>query len=142
MQLFALGGGEEITLANALACTNSSNCPEPLVAMNHLQFQTTLELMEEEGLSFFIDLWSGTGGAIEIEVECMGSGASDACTGNVALELQNEGTNVHGLFSETFNTLAGGKLGTCTTGGVEAFIIEGLVIILLTEGGTLAVSSE
>jgi hypothetical protein len=141
-ELLALSGGAAITLANMLLCTNTSNCPEPLVVWINLPYKTTLELMEEEGVSFFVDLFEGTGGAPSYEVECMGSGTSDTCTGNVVLEAKNEGTNVDGLFNDAFNVLAGNSLVSCSVAGTASGIVEGLSTILLTEGGTLAVSSE
>jgi hypothetical protein len=141
-ELLALGGGAAITLANMLLCTNSANCPEPLVAAINLPYTTTLELMEEEGVSSFADLFAGTGGAPGYEVECMGSGTADTCTGNVALEVKNEGTNVDGLFNDPYNVLAGNTLANCTVAGAAAGLVEGLGTTLLTEGGTLAVSSE
>jgi hypothetical protein len=141
-ELLALGGGAAITLANMLACTNSSNCPEPLITFLNLPDITTLELMEEEGVSRFADLLEGTGSFLGYEVECMGSGTSDTCTGNTAVEIKNEGTNVDALFSDAFSVLAGDTLTSCSVGGSVTGLIEGLVTILLTEGGTLAASSE
>ena len=109
---------------------------------DHLPYKTTLELMEEEGSTFFVDLFEGTGGAPGIEVECMGSGTADECSGNVALKITNEGSNVDGLFEDAFNTLAGNKLANCSVAGNEAWLTEGLTTMLLTAGGTLAASSE
>jgi hypothetical protein len=140
-ELLALAGGAAISLTNALLCTNSANCPEPLVVWINLPYKTTLELMEEEG-NFFADLFEGTGGAPGFEFECMGSGASDTCSNNLALQVTNEGTNVDSLFSDAFNTLAGLQLGNCITAGEKALVTEGLTTVLLTEGGTLAASSE
>ena len=141
-ELLALAGGSAINLTNALVCTNSLNCPEPLVVASHLPYKTTLELMEEEGSTFFVDLFEGSGGAPGYEVECMGSGTADECTGNVALKMTNEGSNVDGLFEDAFNMLAGDKLANCSVAGTEAGLVEGLGTTLLTTGGTLAVSSE
>ena len=98
--------------------------------------------MEEEGSTFFVVLAEGTGGAPGYEIECMGSGTSDECSGNGAAKVTNEGSNVDGLAEDAFNTLAGDKLASCSIAGVESGIIEGLATVLLTEGGTLAVSSE
>jgi hypothetical protein len=141
-ELLALGGGAAITLANMLTCTNSSNCPEPLIAPVNLPYKGTLELMEEEGVSSFAGLVEGTGGAPGYEVECMGSGTSDTCTGNPVGELKNEGSNVDGLANDAYNVLAGNSLANCMVAGTSAGLIEGLATGLLTEGGTLAVSSE
>jgi hypothetical protein len=136
--------GIEVTLANMLECTNSSNCPEPLVSAVDLPYPTLAELMEEEGVTnpTFVDLFTGTGGAPGYEVNCMGSSASDTCTGNVAIELKNEGSNIDGLFNDAFNLLAGDQLANCVTAGEHAGVVEGLGTVLLTEGGTLAISSE
>jgi hypothetical protein len=133
--------GMLVTLVSQLMCTNTANCPEPLVAAIDLPYKGTLELMEEEGVSSFVTLLEGTGGAPGYEVECMGSGTSDTCTGNVAIEIKNEGTNVDGLFNDAFNVLAGNALANCTVAGAGGGLVEGLGTVLLTEGGTLAASS-
>ena len=62
--LLALSEGAAISLTNPLACTNSSNCPEPLVVWVNLPYKTTLELMEEEELVSFADLVEGAGGPL------------------------------------------------------------------------------
>ncbi len=131
----------------ALTCTNQENCEEPLVWAIGLPYETEVELMEDSG-TFFADLLlaKGTGGEVGYEIECMKSviGAiTDECkTSEGVAELKLEGTNLVGVFSEAFTTLAGAKLANCTQGGTESGIVEGEGVEKLNEGGELTASSE
>jgi len=134
----------------AAACVNVENCEEPLLWAVHLGWETEVELLEEDGGPFFVNLilphGTGTGINPGWEIECMKSiiGAiTDECTAAEAgAELTLEGTTLLGNFSEAFNELAGLKLGNCTLGGTETGVVEGGGIIALNGGGELTASSE
>jgi hypothetical protein len=126
----------------ALACTNVSNCPEPLVWAVHLPWESLLELMEEGTEVFFADLLFSSGaGNPGWEVECMGTTTTDECT--VVEGVSNstsEGNNIDSEFSEAFTELAGLKLANCVTGGNEVGLVTGLGTISLVGGGALTAS--
>ena len=126
-----------------VTCTNTANCGgTPKVWMVGLPWKTTAELMVDGTETFFVDLLIG----FKFEPECtvLGTKVTDECTiPEVAIQLTNEaGGTVDGNFSDAFQELAGLKLGTCTIGGAESFVINGLMSTLLTSGTALTVSSE
>lgn len=125
----------------ALTCTGDQNCGSPKVWAVHLPWKTLLELMEDEGASFFVDLIeSGTGGSPGWYAECtVIVKIEDECTGTAAVNMTNEAGGVDGLFEDPFNVLAGLKLATCTQGGAETGIVNGLGTTTVATG-TLSVS--
>lgn len=147
-ELLSLAGAavaQTLGTTTAIACTNTANCTEPLAIAQDLPWTATLDLIEETGLpnpSFALLLTTGTGAAPGYEVECMGSGTSDLCVGESAQKVTNEGTNVDVMFEDAFNELAGFFQANCNTAGARTGLVEGLGTLLLTGGGTLAVSSE
>jgi hypothetical protein len=130
----------------ALACTNSLNCPTPLVWAINLKWHTFLTLITVGTEEFFaiLLLEEGTNGKPGWEVQCMGEigEPSDTCTAEAegVAEAKNEGTGVDATFSQAFTELVGVKLAKCS-GGRETGIVAGLGLIEDTGGGTLAVSS-
>jgi hypothetical protein len=144
-------GGVEIgtpLTGEALACVNVKGCENPLVWADNLPWPTLLELIELDNATVewsFVILLFGTGGGPGWDVECMSiiptSELCEATAGGV-VGATNEATNVDGEFSEALTELIGLKLADCTVGGPETGIVEGLGIILDTEGGNLQVSSE
>ena len=125
-----------------ITCTNDQNCPGAALWIVDLPWIVSLELMEEEGSGFFaLLLGSGGSGLPGYEIECAGANISDECTAEIANKATNEGANVDTLFEDAFNILVGHKLFNCTMALSEAGSISGLGTILLTGGGTLAVSS-
>ena len=134
----------ELVETSGILCTNTTNCPEPLVWAFGLPWLTLTELMVDGTEEFFVDLLTSTvaGQAIGYHIVCMGSGLSDLCTTTEAVaKLTNEANGtVDGEFSEPFTELAGLKLANCEMAGNEKGIVEGLGFILLTGGGSLAVS--
>jgi hypothetical protein len=130
----------------ALECINEKGCENPLVWPDNLPWPTLLELMEDTEI-FFVILMFGSSAPVGPgwDVECMSIiPTSELCEApaGAAVKATNEATNVDGEFSEVFTELAGFKLANCTVGGTETGIVEGLGIILDTEGGNLQVSSE
>lgn len=135
-------------VGTALVCVNHANCPEPLVWPVNLPWNTLAELMIEGTETFMVDLILSSGaGSPGWEVQCMGSTTSDECTTAEGItRLTNEPTDVEGFFEESFTELAGLELANCVTGGPKTGTVNSVVgtggLILLTEGGTLQVSSE
>jgi hypothetical protein len=128
---------------SGLACTNSGNCPEPLVWAVGLPYKTQAELMVEGTETWFVDLFTNATKEIGYHVECMG-GISDLCIApEVIVHLGNEANGtVDGEFSDPFTELAGLKLANCELAGPEGAKITGLGFTLLTGTGSLSVSSE
>jgi hypothetical protein len=136
--------GGEVSLTSlegtALACTNEANCPEPLVWPVKLPWPTEVELMEADGVSYFIVLILGEPG---YHVECMGSLSDECKAPEGAFELTLEGATLLASFSDAIATeLAGQKLGACTLGGAEQGIVEGGGTVSDAEGGELTASSD
>ena len=144
-ELLSLAGVREDSLTvGTLSCTNDENCGEPLSVPVHMPWKTELQLMEEEGKSFFVKInYASSGvGNPGYEVECMGPKLSDECTDpEGSTEALNVGSNVEEVALDSFNVLAGDKLSNCISSGTEAGEAEGKGTTLLTAGGTLAVSS-
>jgi hypothetical protein len=141
--VLTLAGGE-VNLTSlegtALACTNEANCPEPLLWTVKLPWETEVELLEADGVSYFIVLILGEPGW---HLECMGSLSDECKVPEGAFELTLEGASLLALFSDTITTeLAGQKLGTCTLGGAETGIVEGEGTIVPAGGGELTASSD
>jgi hypothetical protein len=141
--------GEAISLTAlsglALSCTSETGpCTGIEVWAINLPWPTDLELMVEGTESFFADLILMKGEANPgWAVFCKNLSVEDICEALEGVSQKtNEGSNVDTNFTEAFTELAELKLGSCTQGGVESAIVEGLGTILLVEGGTLAVSSE
>jgi hypothetical protein len=145
--VLSLLGGEVSLIpleGTALACTNEANCPEPLVWAVKLPWPTEVELMEADGVSYFIVLILNEPGW---HVECMGSLSDECKAPEGAFELTLEGASLLALFSDTIATeLAGQKLATCTLGGAETGVVEeeleGSGTIVPAEGGELTASSD
>jgi len=126
-----------------LLCVDVSSghtCAEPLVWAEELPWGTELELMIDEGTTFFVDLILGAA----YYIECMSLKISELCSvAETATELINEANGtVHILFSDPFQLLAGLALANCTLAGNATGEVTGLGFILDSEGGTLAASSE
>jgi hypothetical protein len=124
-------------------CTNIENCSSPLVwADLETPWRTEAELMEEGTETFFVDLLFNGGYYVECS-SILGPIAELCSSTETAIQLTNE-TNgtVDALFSDTFQVLAGLKLGTCTGGGVETAEVNNLGTIALVSGKALSVSSE
>ena len=125
-----------------LLCTDQSGglCPEPLVWAEKLPWLTEAELMIDGTETFFVDLILA--GAYYLI--CMGNSVEDLCEApELAVKLTNlAGGIVDNEFSDAFQTLAGLNLGTCTVGGANSAIVEGLAEQLLASGESLTVSSE
>jgi hypothetical protein len=132
----------------ALSCTNQAGCENPLLWADNLPWKTLLELMEDPaGTNFFVILIFSEGANVGPgwDIECMGIiPTSELCEfpEGAVVQATNEVTNVNAEFTEAFTELAGFKLANCSIGGAEKDVVEGLVIILDTEGGNLQVSSE
>jgi hypothetical protein len=123
-----------------IPCVNDGNCPEPLAWADKLPWKGELELMEDTGGPFFVELLLDSG----YHIVCMGSGTSDLCESAVsAAKVTNEAGGVlDAEFSESFTELTGLELGNCNTAGAKTGIVEGLGTTKLLETGTLTVSSE
>jgi len=146
-ELLVLGGTRAIPTATltgeALLCTNIENCTEPEVWAD-VPFESEVELMVDGAETFFVDLLFKAG----YYVQCLVAGVTiaelceqtEANPGIVKLTNEANGT-VDGEFLDSFQTLGGGVLGTCTLGGAESSEVSGLGITLET-GVSLSVSSE
>jgi hypothetical protein len=124
----------------------SATAPAEVVAVN-LGWETEVELMEDDGSTFFVILFTSNNGSLAVgwtsECTIAGVRAEDACTTTqVVGELTLEGTNLLENFSDAFTELAELKLANCSVGGTEKALAEGGGIIALSEGGELAASSE
>jgi hypothetical protein len=129
---------------SGLACTNSGNCPEPLVWAVGLPYKIQAELMVEGTETWFVGLATNAAKELGYHIECMG-GISDLCVAAEAIgHLGNEANGtVDGEASDPFTELAGMKLASCELAGPEGAIISGLGFALLTgTTGSLSVSSE
>ena len=124
----------------ALTCANTKNCTEPLVWAEELPWKTEVELMEDGGSTFFVDLWINS----KFYMECLVLGVSvnELCQApTIAADLSNEAGGVVDLgFSDAFQELAELKLGECG-GRAETYILEG-VLRTTPDAGSLTVSSE
>jgi hypothetical protein len=129
-----------------LACTNSANCPEPLIWADNLPWKLVAELMVDGTETFFVGLLLSSGaGNPGYHIACMGNSLSDLCEINPGIsKLTNTAEGLDGESSEVFTELAEGKLGNCITAGNEKGIVEGLGFLLFTEAtlGPITVSSE
>jgi hypothetical protein len=139
--------GTPLGTGTALECTNQANCENPLVWADNLPWPTLLELIELDNPTpewSFVILILGTGGGPGWDVECMSIiPTSELCEAPEGVAgAMNEVTNVHGEFNDALTELLGLQLATCTVGGTQVGVVEGLGIILDTEGGNLQVSSE
>ncbi len=124
-----------------LVCTDTKNCENPLVWAEELPWETELELMEGvTGGPFFVDLILN--GRYYAECTLLGTKMNELCSApEVAVQATNEepGT-VTLLFSDSFQELAGLKLGACGS-NAETAEITGEGLILVFGGGQLTVSS-
>ncbi len=114
-------------VAPGMKCTDRLNCTEPATvwAVN-LGWESEVELMEDLGAVFFVDLITSANGTKTVgwEVEC--NGLSDTCEAAEAVaEIHLNFAILLGTFSRAFTELAGAKLGTCTLGGANTGIVEG-----------------
>jgi len=128
-----------------LACTNTTNCPEPLAWADNLPWNTLLELMVDGTEEFFVDLLlSGGKGNPGYHVVCMGtSGLEDLCSAETNIsKYTNTAEGLNGEFSVVFDELAEVKLPNCTLAGMEKGVVEGLGITLLTETGAPALTAS
>jgi hypothetical protein len=124
--------GVEIPLTaltgTALLCleVTGGNCTEPEVWASGLGWNTLLELMEVNGVSFFVDLILNGGWYAQCLV--LGVTASETCTAaEAAVEVTNEaGGVIDNTFSDAFQELAGLKLANCSVGGNETGEVNGL----------------
>lgn len=134
----------------SITCTAQSTCassPAPVVWPVNLPWETEAELMEDEGLIYFVDLLTaknGNGVGYELECTVLGIKSSDECTATpgVAELTLDAGVQLLGNFSDAFTELAEAKLGHCTFAGGETGIVEGGGLFTLTGGGELTVSSD
>lgn len=133
---------KEVLLGRALACLNVENCASPKVWAEEGPWKTLAELMVDGTTNFFDNLVVGE--AWHLECTILGTKATDLCkTAETAVELDDEAMGlVDAIYNDTFQSLAGLKLGTCTLGGVESGVVEGLLSMLLTNGEALSISSE
>lgn len=122
----------------ALECTNSKDCTEPLVWAEELPWKTELELMEDGGASFFVDLLIN--GRYYAECLVLGISMNELCEAPTTAVAITNGPPVTATFSEAFQELAELKLGSCA-GRAETAIVEGSATIT-PDAGTLTVSSE
>ncbi len=121
-------------------CTNTKNCESPKVWPVLLPWVTELELLEEDGGPFFINLLLAAGWYAECTI--LGVKSAEECTGESAILTTNEAGGVVGsLFSEEVRELAGLKLGNCSAGGVETGHVIGSGTIKPVGGGSLTASS-
>jgi hypothetical protein len=142
LTLAGVAAGEPL-VGPGITCTNTANCGgTPKAWAAKLPWKTVAELMIDGTETFFIDLIINS----EYEAECtvLGTKVTDNCASTeLATELVNDpGGDVDVKFSDPFQELAGLKLGTCTVGGAESAVIDGLATQLLTSGTALTVSSE
>jgi hypothetical protein len=142
--------GGQLVMGTGITCEAQETCagsPAPLVWAANLPWETEAELMEDEGLIYFVDLLTGAAGkGVGYELECtvLGVKASDECVslpGFAELTLDS-GPVLLGNFSEAFTLLAEAKEGTCTFAGGETGIVEGGGTFSLVGGGELTVSSD
>jgi hypothetical protein len=123
-----------------LLCTNTQNCTEPEVWAD-VPFESEAELMIDEGVTFFVDLLLNAGWYVQCLI--LGITASELCELQLIDQLTNEANGtIDVALSETFQLLAGGKLGNCTVGGVETLEVNGLETMLDPDGTPISVSSE
>ena len=128
----------------AISCADTENCGEALAWAVNLPWLTQLELMEDEGTPFFVDLLTANGkGNPGYEVECMSSGLTDTCeAAEAASKVEVIGTELNSEFTEAFTLLAGLSNPNCQVAGNGAGIVMGLGIIKGDGAGALTVSSE
>jgi|ERR1700729_602208 len=132
-----------------MKCVSQTTCassPTPVIWPVGLPYEGEVELMEDEGHTFFVALLTTHGGGApgwEIECTVLGVKTTDECTSpNSVAELSLEGTTLLVKDSEAFTLLAEGRLGMCTFAGGETGILEGEGAIALSGGGELTASSE
>jgi len=135
-----------------ITCEAQSTCastPAPLVWPVNLPWETEVELMEDEGKIYFVDLITSKIGEVGYELECtvLGVKSTDECKATTAasqLTLSPVGGSVVllGEFSEAFTLLAEAKLGKCTFAGGETGEVEGGGAFGMVGGGELTVSSD
>lgn len=144
-----LGGISTTPLSGeGLVCSDDLNCPEPdRVWAEHLPWNTEVELAEEGGEIFWVDLLK-TGGAGNPAWEVTCFGIEDLCEATeaaVQLLLSADAKTLLGEFSEGFRELMGAPTGTCERGGAGSGLvfsdIEG-PITLQGIAEELSVSSE
>jgi hypothetical protein len=150
-KVFNLGETEEISssplVGKGLACTNVKNCAfgAPQVYPVHLPWNTLLELLEEPGVTIFVDLiLSGGSGNPGWEVEC--PFGTDECTASVGVvEVTNNATSndIDTQFTEAVRELAEAPLATCTQSGeASGHVVSDALALLTSTAGTVAASSE
>jgi hypothetical protein len=141
----ALSGLELTGCTSVVGCSSSSPIKFWLV---DLPWSTEVELMEDTGGPFFVDLILEDGNGLPgWTVECTDVlTLQDTCKfePEAIVKLTNEGESVDALFEEAFTLLAEVKNVTCTSGGGGSGVIALLGTISLTEAGLgpLSVSSE
>lgn len=144
--VLSLGGVEVGTplTGTALECVNVKGCENPLLWPDGLPWTMLLELIELDNATVEWSFAVLTAALAGWDIECMSIiPTSELCEApESVVGVTNETTNVDMESSDAFTELAGLKLGNCTVGGNETAILEGLGILLDTEGGNLQVSSE
>jgi hypothetical protein len=145
-KLLSLSGeeiGEGLT-GLALECVNDKGCENPLLWPDGLPWPMLLELIELDTVPAEWSFAVLTAALAGWDIECMSIiPTSELCEApNSVVSVTNEATNVDVETTDAFTELAGLKLGSCTVGGNETAILEGLGILLDPEGGNLQVSSE
>jgi hypothetical protein len=147
-ELLTLSSGsvKVLVATEVVECVNDSGCPSPLVWPVNLGYENEVELLEQEGLTFFmvLTLPHAGGGNPGYEIECMGIiPVTDECTASESVEeLRLEGAKLLAVASAAITELAGLKLATCSLGGAESAVLEGEGTVSLVEGGELSASSE
>lgn len=138
-ELLELGTLTLITPTHTLSCANTKNCEGALVVPVGLPWKTEIELMEDNGVTFFADLLFNAG--YEATCTILGVKVKESCKAEV---VSTEKTNAAGgvvddTFSEAFQLLSELKLGECG-GRAETAETTGLGTIKAVGGGSLTVS--
>jgi hypothetical protein len=143
LSLAGVDAGEPL-VGPGITCTNTANCGGTPKVWAEIPPWLALLLLyiAQGGPTFFTSTTSNLG--FEIECTVLGTKVTDVCTSAESVaEMTNEAGGVVDVkYSDAFQELTGHKLGTCTIGGAESGAITGLGTLLLTEGGTLSLSSE